>query len=285
MSSTDRVHVSEGREGLPKISISHPSGSRCEVYLHGAHVTSWVDSSGQERLFLSRASRFEPGIAIRGGIPICLPAFADTMPGIPKHGFARNLPWSLVSSGVGPDGDTHVTLELIDSESSRAVWPFWFRARLRVSLSESLTLHLRMENRDRRPFAFTGALHTYLRVPSILSTQVQGLQGGNYRDTALGGVHAVQAEDVLCFERETNRIYFSPGGDLSVRHSAGQVRIERSGFDDVVIWNPWLDNASALPDMIGSEYGQMLCVEPAVVGHPISLGPGEWWEGSQRLHV
>ena len=35
---------------------------------------SWRD--GEERLFVSSASLFEAGAAIRGGIPICFPQFA-----------------------------------------------------------------------------------------------------------------------------------------------------------------------------------------------------------------
>jgi D-hexose-6-phosphate mutarotase len=42
-----------------------------QVYLHGAHVTSWkID--GQEQLYLSERAIFQEGKAIRGGIPVCM---------------------------------------------------------------------------------------------------------------------------------------------------------------------------------------------------------------------
>ena len=47
------------------------------MYLHGAHVTSWQPRGGEEVLFVSSKSRWENGRAIRGGVPICFPWFAD----------------------------------------------------------------------------------------------------------------------------------------------------------------------------------------------------------------
>jgi D-hexose-6-phosphate mutarotase len=44
--------------------------ARAEVYLQGAHVTAYAPRGGAPVLFLSRASRFERGAPIRGGIPI-----------------------------------------------------------------------------------------------------------------------------------------------------------------------------------------------------------------------
>ncbi|HEX6371728.1 MAG TPA: hypothetical protein VF006_22595, partial [Longimicrobium sp.] len=61
---------------LPKLRLSHASGATAEVYLHGAHVASWVPAGGTEALFVSRAATFAPGKAIRGGVPVIFPQFA-----------------------------------------------------------------------------------------------------------------------------------------------------------------------------------------------------------------
>ena len=55
-----------GANGLPKIVLSAPGGTRAEVYLNGGQVTSWMPAGGEERLFLSPASEFAPRRA--GGI-------------------------------------------------------------------------------------------------------------------------------------------------------------------------------------------------------------------------
>src|SRR5690349_13912744 len=67
-----------GTNDLPKIVISHRSGSSAQIYLNGAQVTSWKTSDDVERLFLSPAARFENGKPIRGGIPVVFPQFADS---------------------------------------------------------------------------------------------------------------------------------------------------------------------------------------------------------------
>ena len=68
------------------VVVTAADGARFEAYLHGAHVTSWCAAGdGSDRLFLSSAARFEDGLAIRGGIPVCFPQFADQGP-LPMHG-------------------------------------------------------------------------------------------------------------------------------------------------------------------------------------------------------
>jgi glucose-6-phosphate 1-epimerase len=51
------------------------SGDSITVYLHGATVTSWKTSEGNERLFLSSASALDGSVAIRGGILVVFPNF------------------------------------------------------------------------------------------------------------------------------------------------------------------------------------------------------------------
>ena len=73
---SDIAHVVEGHGGLPKVQVTTPLASG-EIYLHGAQVTSWVPAGQGEVLFVSAASRWETGRAIRGGIPICFPWFGN----------------------------------------------------------------------------------------------------------------------------------------------------------------------------------------------------------------
>src|SRR3954462_5540325 len=84
---------------MTAFDVRHPSGSVATVQLHGAHVTRWRTAAGDDSLFLSRAARFAPGEAIRGGIPVVFPQFAERGP-LPKHGFARTALWRLTSDGA-----------------------------------------------------------------------------------------------------------------------------------------------------------------------------------------
>ena len=60
------AQVVEGNSGLPKVRITTPEANG-EIYLHGAHVTSWKPAGAHEVLFLSALSRWQDDRAIRGG--------------------------------------------------------------------------------------------------------------------------------------------------------------------------------------------------------------------------
>ena len=92
------AQVVEGNGGLPKVRITTREVAG-EMYLHGAHVTSWKPTGGEEVLFLSAQSRWENGRAIRGGVPICFPWFGDKAddPKAPAHGFVRTKAWQIES--------------------------------------------------------------------------------------------------------------------------------------------------------------------------------------------
>src|SRR6516165_4096387 len=92
------VEIVEGNSGLEKVVITSPA-CQGEMYLHGAHITSWKPAGKEEVLFLSTRSHWEDGRPIRGGIPVCFPWFAHKGddPGAPDHGFVRTKAWQLQS--------------------------------------------------------------------------------------------------------------------------------------------------------------------------------------------
>ena len=54
------ARVSEGNSGLVRVQITGAFGEG-EMYLHGAHVTSWKPAGNEEVLFVSTKSRRRPG--------------------------------------------------------------------------------------------------------------------------------------------------------------------------------------------------------------------------------
>ncbi|KAL9651587.1 hypothetical protein ABK040_001532 [Willaertia magna] len=87
--------------------------SSCTIYYHGAHITSYINN-GKELLFLSKKSSFEQDKAIRGGIPICFPQFANVGKLKISHGIARNVNWKLIDKKLTLEKVT-VIFELIKS--------------------------------------------------------------------------------------------------------------------------------------------------------------------------
>lgn len=268
---------------MEKIEIVAADGARVELYAYGAHVTSWRPASGEERLFLSASSAFEPGVAIRGGIPVIFPQFASLGP-LPKHGFARVHEWELVRAGRTSAGKGEAQLRLTSSARTRELWPFDFEATIVVSVGGmSLTVALSVLDSGDRPITFTAALHTYLQVDDLRDAVIDGLADTAYRDSVKGNIEGRQKESELAVGGELDRIYFDVQRPIEVRDRVRKTRVIMSGFPDAVVWNPGPERARTLNDMDPAAWLRMLCVEAAAIGKPIALGPGERWTAQQSL--
>lgn len=262
--------------GLPKVILSDSGNSRAEVYLHGAHVTSWIPAGDEESLFLSSASEFRDGAAIRGGVPIVFPQFSNWGP-LPKHGFARNRAWELISVN---EGSAH--FQLRDSDATRVIWPHAFLAEFTVTVRErQLLMELAITNRGEQPFNFTAALHTYLRVDDVASTQIENLKGLKYFDAVLKQ-EALQTDATLAFPGEIDRVYFG-ATKVIVRDGRRSLEVQNAGFPDGVIWNPGAKLAATMSDLDPDGYRHFVCVEAAIFREPITLGPYQMWRGGQLL--
>jgi len=272
--------------GLPKLVLPHPSGARVEVFLQGAHVSSWIRPDGEDALFVSERSRMEIGQPVRGGIPIVFPQFASLGP-LPAHGFVRTLPWDVVDSGVDADGAVFALLQRTDTEATRAIWPHRFRAQMRVTLDEALTTTLRVTNNDTEPFTFQTALHTYHRVGDVAQVAVEGVEGLRFLDRTAGGEPRQEGPAPLRIRGPVDRIYADAPDRIRIRDVSRcrTIVVEKEGFSDVVVWNPGADRARTMSDLRADEFAAMLCVEPANIVTPTQLEPGQTWSGTQRMRI
>jgi glucose-6-phosphate 1-epimerase len=279
-------------QGLDALELVSPDGARATLLLHGAHLVSWVPAGADEQLYLSPKSAFTNGQAIRGGVPVCFPQFAQRGP-LQKHGFARSKPWQLVSAEQGED-DALAVLRLSDDAASRMVWPHAFEAELSVRLSSrSLELELACEHRGQEgdaSFDFTAALHTYLGLAALGETSVEGLSGLHYWDSVADKAQTQRVDLLLPGSPGTvdlDRIYHQVKQDLTLVEQRGaeqrRLLIRQQGFDDAVVWNPGPEKCAALTDMPADGYQHMLCIEAAAIERPIRLAPGESWVGLQSL--
>lgn len=268
---------------LPMISLVAPDGARAVVYVHGAHVVSWVPAAGSERMFLSPVSEFRSGAPIRGGVPVVFPQFGGLGP-LMKHGFARLSPWAFGPVECGPDFAV-VTMRLRDNGATQALWPHAFCAEMRIKVGGSLLeMAFLVTNTGDSAFTFSAALHTYLQVADVLTACVDGLAGAPYLDTTVDPwAEGVQSESCLAFTGEVDRIYPEAPVSLAVRSPERVTRVEADGFRDAVVWNPGPAKCARLPDMQPAGYRRFVCVEAAAIRKPISLEPGCRWQGRQSL--
>lgn len=270
---------------LPALRIRAADGAAAAISAHGAHVLSWTPRQGGERLYLSGRAESGAGKAIRGGVPVIFPQFAGEG-ALPKHGFARSRAWTALGTATRADGAAEARFALHDDASTRAIWPQAFAAELAVAvLGERLDVTLAVRNTGAEPFAFTAALHTYLRVADVERARLTGLQGLRYRDSAQGNALRTEEAERLAIAGEVDRIYFDARAPLTLDDGGRRLRVAHSGFADVVVWNPGAEKAAALADLDDGGWREMLCVEAAVVGRPVELEPGAGWRGTQTLEA
>ncbi len=269
--------------GLPAVRWRGRDGSSAIATLQGAHLVSWVPAGGGECVYVSERSPFEPGKAIRGGVPICFPQFADRG-SLTQHGFARTQVWSF--TGVSESGEgTCASFMFESSRGTLALWPGAFRLELLATIGgPRLDLELRVTNTGEAAFTFTAALHTYFRVSDAAAARLEGLRGVRYLTRGESDSH-VESREIVTVTEPIDRVYFAPPSTTRLADAGRVLRIEQRGFTDTVVWNPGLERSAKMADMPPDGFRRMLCVEAAAIEPPVELGPGAVWSGGQSIAV
>lgn len=278
------VEFAEGANGFIKAALKHKNGSTLEVYMYGAHITSWTKPGFGELMFLSKTAEFSKGKGIRGGIPVIFPQFGNG--DLPAHGFSRNRDWSCLSSKVLDNGDIKLNLVLSDNEETKAIWDFKFRFELEILLSDTLITKITVRNEDTKLLSFQQALHTYFKVGNIAETEVVGLQGLTYIDKVNGNQETVEKSLNLSFTTAFDRVYQKSPSKLLIldKKLKRTITIEKENMTDSVLWNPW-EGAKNMKDMHEDAYLEMICVESANVIPKIVLQAGQSHSSSQTISV
>ena len=266
-----------GNGNWPKVEVNAPAASG-EIYLHGAHVTSWKPAGVEEVLFVSPHTIWQEGKAIRGGVPICYPWFGDKAgdPQAPAHGFVRAKSWQL--EAVEQHGDSvSVTMATESDENTRKWWPADFRAVYRVTFGAELVLELTTTNTGSAPLRLEEALHTYYKVGDATQARVSGLEGSWYIDKTDAFREKLQRVAELILTSETDRVYLNTEHPVEVSDPVLQRRItvSRDNARTTVVWNPWPEKAGQLKDLGEDQWQPMLCIEVSNVGNfAVEVAPG-----------
>lgn len=276
--------MKSGVNGLPFVDVRHPSGASLQVYLHGAHAVSWKNSAGRELLFTSAESVFKPGFPIRGGIPVIFPQFGDGP--LPKHGLARINEWTFCGSGTNAAGAVEAGFALTDNPSTLELWPHCFRLELYFRLAAmELAIVFSVGNTGPDEFTFHNGLHTYFALADISRAGVSGLQGAEFIDFVGTRKPERETRGLIAFDRETDRVYpMAPDKvELNDEGNGRRMEINKSGMNDLVIWNPWIEKSRRMEDFGNEEYKKMLCVETGNLRSPVRLAPGAVRESATIL--
>lgn len=255
-----RIGIDAGRGGLPRISVTGEQAS-AEIYLHGAHVTSFQPVGSKPVLFLSGESHFDAAKPIRGGIPVIFPWFGPRQgsPESPIHGTVRIRPWELESCAVQADGSVRVALTLAADGG--------VSLRMVYGIGRSLSVEMEVRAGD-APLVFEQALHTYLLVGDVRQVAVEGLENAAYVDKVDAFREKVQPPEPIRITGEMDRVFRNTRSACVVRDPVlgRTITVEKEQSVSTVVWNPWIAKARAMPDFGDEEWPSMICVETANVG-------------------
>jgi glucose-6-phosphate 1-epimerase len=271
------AEITAGNGGLARLRIKAPAAIG-EIYVHGAHLTSWAPSGAEEVIFLSGRSQWQEGKAIRGGIPVCFPWFRNKIddPKAPSHGFARTRNWQLDSVQLMGDAVV-VSLSMGSDEGTRAWWPFDFHLVHRLTLGAELIQELEVTNLGSTPFHFEEALHTYYRVGAADQVRIRGLDGVAYLDNTDDNRKKQQTGEVM-FTAQTDRAYLNTTHAVEIEDPVlgRRIRLTKENSRSTVVWNPWSTGAKTLADLGDDGWKTMACVEASNMrDYSVGLGPGE----------
>ena len=291
--------------------------SICGVYLFGATVFSWKPDGFDEKLWIAKQSIMDGVTPVRGGIPISFPQFAGQGT-LPSHGLVRQAMWELQSSNVNSNnnnsGDSATAvLKLCDSEVTRKSWNHSFVLLYTVTLTKlTLTVTLSIENTNNTDeFDFTACLHTYFKTANIRNCSISGLQNLSYFDKCNQIPNNIQTDEFLVIDDSVttldpnnyiDRTYSNVNSDTSGSRRVSLIDSNSKGnnsqgckvvldisnsFINTVVWNPWVEGkkGSKGPDFDDDGYNTMVCIEPVVSTTPITLKPGDKWEGSKVMTI
>ncbi len=273
-----RVKFDIGPGNTPVATLSHSDGS-ATVSLHGGHVTSYQPAGHKEVLWISRLAKHQPGKAIRGGIPICWPWFADhpTDPEKPAHGVVRGEMWQVHDTGTLDGDQVQIRLTMTDSIQTRTIWPHPFQVTVAVTMGRRLGVEVVGVHGGDHSAVFGGALHCYFAVQSVGHITIQGLEGRSYIDKIDSSKRKIQQGPVTITD-ETDRIYVDTPGQCVIEdpQMGRRIHIAKTNSRSTVIWNPWSDKAARMTDFGDDEYHKMVCVETAnALDDVMTLAPGQ----------
>ena len=254
-----------------------------------AQITSFVPKGFKPLIFLSPKSLYQSGKAIRGGVPISWPWFADhpTDATKPAHGFARTCVWEVRGTRQISANKTQITLGFGDNEKTRALWDYSFDLEIAICIGKELNAELVMTNTGNYEFTITSAFHSYYHVGDINDVKIHGLNNTSYIDKVDNFTTKIQKGPITIWD-ETDRIYIDSNSDCIIedRNLAREIRISKYGSNSTVVWNPWSEKARQMNDLGDEDYTGFVCVETANAGDDlITISPNKNHKLSMNVSV
>lgn len=224
----------------------------------GGIVTSWK-IKGQEIFYLDKERFKDPQLSVRGGIPILFPICGNlaentyTHQGksyqLKQHGFARDLPWTVLKESTV--NSASLTLSLESTPSTLEVYPFDFKIEYTYEVVGSkLRILQKYTNKSNQVMPYSHGFHPYFQVidKSQLTFAIPSM---SYEDKKTQTEHRFPGD--FDFSLEEIDVTFASLSDSSVSYRDAQRGLEISlsyskDYSRLVFWT-----------VLGKDF---ICVEP-----------------------
>lgn len=259
------------------ITIDDPvSGSAVTIAPErGALVTSFRVGD-RELLYLDAATLVDSTKNVRGGIPVLFPS-PGKLEGdswqrqgqsgaLKQHGFARNLPWTVVETETAV-----LSLVLTSNEQTLLQYPWHFTAILKFTLSAAkLRITMKIKNRSESAMPFGLGYHPYFQIAdkgraNIDTSATRAFDNVTKRIVPFSGFDLTRDEVDLHL--------LDHGSDASAVHFAGGC-IAVSASQDFKRWVVWT--------LAGKDF---VCLEPwTSPGNALNSGDGLITLAAGQIH-
>jgi len=273
-----KVSFGMGVGDIPVMRVENEMATAV-ISIYAGHVLSYQPKGQPDVLWTSKEAVFDAGKPIRGGIPVIWPWFGAHPTDSTKyaHGFARRLMWGVQETREDENGRIHITLELSETEATKALFSHDFELTLTIIVGLALEVTLTVANKGDVEFTYTAALHSYFNISNINDISIRGLEGATYLDS-LDDMQRKEQVGPIRFTEETDRIYVETTAVCEIVDPGLNrvIWIDKHGSKSTVVWNPWIEKAQRMADFGDDEYRSMVCVETANAAEDaVTLDPGE----------
>lgn len=251
-------------DNLPVLIID-TSLCRAAITLQGAQLLHFErKSDGQPLVWCSPQAIYQKGKAVRGGIPVCFPWFGahQSDSSKPNHGFVRDNDWKLLSASQNNRGELQLSFEFSSCDETIKLFPHSFNARLNFTLGDSVEATFSVKNTSDSDMPCSWALHSYLPVTNLDSTEILGLDGCHFLNTVGTPSNEIQ-NGAVTFPGEVDRVYADVGHSQNIVSSTANSNIVVSGENcpTAIVWNPGRELASTMTDLGSDASREFVCVE------------------------
>jgi glucose-6-phosphate 1-epimerase len=268
MSYPQGMSLAELALGVEQILLAG-DGFSARIALLGGQLLDYGRGEQPPLFYLSSQSAYQPGKAIRGGVPVCWPWFGahPSDAAQPAHGVARQQLWTLAEASR--DGEVfHVKLSAPRHGELSAELDF------RIG-PDDIAIELTTANHGALPQTVSAALHSYFAVSDIDSVELLGLEGAPAHDKLSDRRLNLPALPFR-FDGEVDLVAYR-GGAITLQDAGWRraVRIASAGSHSAVVWNPAPAKAQRLADLPDADWRRFVCVETANAGDDArTLAPG-----------